>query len=212
MTTSFNLRSTIAATATLAVGAIVGCSRAPETPPRAEARPAAAAGHTHDHDHDHGHDHGHDDHAPLKTLAEGAKRLTAAAAAVKKHLAADSRADADTAVHDMGHLLEDLQEFVRTSDLAADAKAAATKALDDLFDCFGTLDEALHADPGTGTPAAEVHASVATRIEAAIGALEAAGATPAGGSKDPDAKTTNPKDADGEDPVAAIIREAAEKK
>lgn len=209
MTTSHTLRSTIAATALLAMGAIVGCSRPPVTPPRTDAQPAAAAGHDHAHDHDHG----HGDHAPPKTVAEGVKRLTEAAAAVKKHLAADARADADTAVHDMGHLLEDLQEFVRTSDLAADAKAAATKALDDLFDCFGTLDEALHADPGTGTPAAEVHASVATRIEAAIGALEAAGAMPAGGTKAPEPKAAEPKkDADGEDPVAAIIREAAEKK
>lgn len=208
MTPALKWQRTIAATALLAMGAIIGCSRAPVTPPRTDAQPAAAAGHDHDHDHDHG----HGDHAPPKTVAEGVKRLTEAAASVKKHLAADARADADTAVHDMGHLLEDMQEFVRTSDLAADAKAAATKALDDLFDCFGTLDEALHAEPGTGTPAAEVHASVATRIEAAIGALEAAGATPAGGSKDPDAKATEPKDAAGEDPVAAIIREAAEKK
>lgn len=206
MTPAFHPRRTIAALAILATSAIVGCSRAPEAPPRADSKPAAAD----DRDRaatDEAHDHDHGDHAPPKTLADGVKRLTAAAADVKKHLAADARADADTAVHDMGHLLEDLQECVRTSELAADAKAAATKSLDELFDCFGKLDEALHADTGTGTPAAEVHASVATRIEAAIGALEAAGAAKAGGTQDPDAKA-----GDVDDAAAAIIREAQDKK
>lgn len=172
--------------APVAVVAMVyaGCARPPEAPPAAASKPPAATGHDADHDHAHDdHDHAHDDHDHAhgddhehpQTLAEGVTRLAALAGSVKEHLAADARDDADEAVHDMGHLLEDLHELVRTSDLAADAKAAATRALDELFECFNALDEALHAKPGEGEPPVAVHATVAERIEAAIEALAGPG-------------------------------------
>lgn len=203
----FDVRRPCIAAAICAAIGLAGCSRAPEAPRSAGSKPAVPAGHDDDHgghdhaaaDHDHGehdHDHDHGDHEHPRTLSEGVKNLAALAASVKQHLAAESRDEADEAVHGLGHLLEDLQGLVRTSDLAAEAQAAATKALDELFECFATLDAALHAEPGTGDAPADVHASIAKRIEAAIGALESAikpGKTPA---------------AAGEDPAAAIIREA----
>lgn len=196
MTQPLDVRRTFAAVAVSATITIAGCSRAPEAPQTSAPKPAAPAGHDGDHDHDdHGHDHG--DHEHPRTLSAGARRLAVLAASVKDHLAAEARDDADAAVHDMGHLLEDLQELVRTSDLAVDAKAAATKALDDLFECFDALDASLHAEPGKGESPAEVHASVARRIGAAIGALEAAGAA---------------KAAAVEDDAAAIIRDAEARK
>ena len=86
----------------------------------------------------------------------------------------------------LGHLMEDVQGLVDESGLEADAKAAATKALDELFECFGTLDESLHADRGTGESPAAVHASVAKRVDAAIAALRAAAGA--------DAAATAPKE------------------
>lgn len=198
MTSPFDVRRPLAVIAIMAAIVIAGCSRAPEAPRTAGSKPAAPAVHDHaatDHDHD-DHDHDHGDHEHPRTLADGAKRLVTLAATVKKHLATEAREDADTAVHDMGHLLEDLQGLMRTSNLAADAKAAATRALDELFECFDVLDAALHAEPGEGEPPAAVHASVAKRIEAAIGALTTAietGTTPAAAV---------------EDEAAAIIRDA----
>lgn len=166
---------------------------------KAAAKPAAD-----DHDHDDAAkkdaDHDHADHDHPKTLAEGVAALGKAAAAVKDHLAADARDKADDAVHDLGHLLEDVQGLVGTSDLAADAKKAATAALDDLFDCFDKLDTALHAEPGKGDSPAEVHASLAERVEAAIKALTDATAKPAAA---PAAAAT-----DDDDEAAAIIRSA----
>lgn len=138
--------------------------------PAAVAAPPAAAPApaTHDHHHDHG------DHAHPTTLAAGVAELEQVTKSVKDHLAADSRAAADDAVHGLGHLLEDVQGLVRKTPLAADAKAAAAKALDDLFECFDTLDTALHAEPGKGRSPAEVHASVEGRIATALKALRAA--------------------------------------
>lgn len=208
MTSSCDIRRPLAATAIGAALVLAGCSRAPDAPPAAGSKPAAPHAHDHaaaehdhsDHDHDHKHDeehhHDHGDHAHPQTLREGVEQLASLAAAVKRHLAADARDDADDAVHGLGHMLEDLQGLVRTSALAAGTKATATKALDDLFECFDTLDVALHAEPGTGDSPAEVHASVGKRIEAAIGALEAA------------VKQKEEPVISDEDPAAAIIRDA----
>lgn len=192
----------------LALG-LWGCSR-PASPPAAKpptpAAPAHADDDDHDHDHadhddhghadhdDHGHaDHGHADHDHPDTVSEGVAGLRSIAARVKDRLAADDRDAADEAVHGLGHQLEDLQGLVRTSSLAADAKAAATKALDDLFECFDQLDMALHAKPGESSSPAEVHASIAARVEQAIEALE---------------RIVKPAAAAIEDEAAAIIRAA----
>lgn len=168
-----------------AAACLASSAPAGSAPPQAAAPPAA-------HDHDH-HDHGH--HAHPKTLAEGVAELEKVAQAVKNHLAADGRKAADDAVHALGHLLEDAQGLVRTSTLAADAKAAATKSLDELFECFDSLDTALHAEPGEGAAPADVHGSLAPRIKDALEVLRGAAI---------------PKAA-GEDPAAAIILDAQKK-
>ncbi len=151
-----------------------GCGPAPA--PAVKTPPAATVDHDHDAGGEQGHDddtHAHDDHAHTEphSLGEGVAQLVRAADAVKDHLAADARDAADDAVHTLGHLLEDLQGLVRTSGLAAETKAKATQALDDLFECFDTLDTALHGEPGTGPTPADAHASIANRVEEAIETL-----------------------------------------
>lgn len=121
---------------------------------------------------DHGHDHGHADHAHPETLAAGLVELEAIATAVKTHLDAGARGKADKAVHMVGHLVEDLRGLLPKEKLSAEAQAAAGKALDEIFDAFDTLDTALHAAEGKSKPPAEVHASVADRIAAAIKTLK----------------------------------------
>jgi hypothetical protein len=159
---------------------LTGCAPAAKAP--AAAKSAAAHDHDHDghgdhadHDHDdHDHDHGDDDHDHPETLAEGIAAIEAAADEVSKHLAAGANDKADGVVHGMGHLLEDLHGLLPKEDLSAEAKAAVTKALDELFDCFDKLDTALHAPAGKGESPAEVHETVAARVEAAIKALKEA--------------------------------------
>lgn len=124
------------------------------------------------HDHDHGHDHA--DHKHPKTLAEGIAQLAEAAAAVEKHLAAGAMDAADDVVHGVGHIIEDIHGLLPKENLSADAKAAAAKALDEVFECFDKLDTAFHAPAGKGPPPAEVHAGLKDRIKAALEALEKA--------------------------------------
>lgn len=160
--------STLACLA-LACLAAAGCSPSSSPPAKATADKPAAAAHDHDHhDHDHGHDHDRPESFPA-----GIAQLQATVAAVKDHLAVGATDAADEAVHALGHLIEDVQGLLsKEEEMTAEARAKAAQALDDLFDCFDKLDTALHAPEGTSPPPAEVHASLAERIDGAIGALQ----------------------------------------
>lgn len=153
----------------LAAGCLAtgGAGCAPATKPKDQPQAAPAAGH--DHDHDHG-DHDHPD-----TLAAGIIELETTAKDIATKLAAGSQEAADDALHAAGHLLEDLQELLaKEKEVSAEARAAGTKALDELFECFDKLDAAMHAgaDEAKAT-AADVQASVKERIEGALTSLKA---------------------------------------
>ena len=252
MVCPINVQRIVAGIAVVAVGMLHGCSPRPSKP---AAVPGNHAGSGRDHDHGgvprpavapvkpdreepvapmpqppvadkEPADHDHEEHAPPATLAEGVSRLTEATAEVKKHVSSDTPAKADDAVHELGHLLEDLQGLVGKSTLAAEGKASATKALDDLFECFGKLDEALHAEPGKGESVADVHASMAKRVDAAVAAFrdavtpkQPAPVTPEPVApepkkpepKAPEPKSPEPKKPGGDDEAASIIEEAKQK-
>lgn len=156
-----------------------GCGTSPPAarPGSAGARPAAEHDHGHDgHAHDHAHDHaqGHGGHKHPETLAEAVVELESLVGQVGEHLAAGGRDAADTAVHAVGHLLEDVEGLLERSTLAADAKTAAKNAVAELYECFDKLDTALHAKEGEGESPAEVHGSVVDRVMAAVEALKGA--------------------------------------
>lgn len=173
---------------------VAGCAPAAAPP-----RTVAGDDHGHEKGHDHGHDHGHGHDHPT-TLAAGLEELEKLVGIVGEKLGADAKDAADEAVHAAGHLLEDLRGLLQKEELAADVKEAGGKALDELFACFDKLDTALHAEPGKGDSPAEVHASLAERVEAAIKALTGAVAKPAA----PPAAAAS----DDDDEAAAIIRSA----
>ena len=155
--------------ALLACLSLSGCSSS-SPPVKPAADKAAAAGH--DHDHDHGHDHEEHEHDHPESFAAGVAQLQATVAAVKDHLAVGATDAADEVVHGLGHLIEDVQGLMSKEKLSDEAKATASKALDELFECFDKLDTAIHAPEGTSQPPAEVHASLAERIDAAIKSLQ----------------------------------------
>ena len=155
---------------------VMGCAPA-TTPATAPAVAPPAAAHA-DHDHgtkdakgDHDHDHEHEDHEHPATLAAGLADLEAICAHVRESLGAGDREKADDKVHMVGHLLEDLQELVADSNPAAEAEAAAKKALEEIFDCFDKMDTALHAADEEVAKKLD-YAEHAPRIEAAIAKLK----------------------------------------
>lgn len=147
------------------------------TPPAGAPQPGAAS--TAAHSDDHGHDHG--DHVHPATLAEGVEQLQKALATITTSLATGAKDEADEAVHEVGHILEDLEKLVEKQTVTAELKETGRAALAELTDCFDKLDQALHAAEGEGESAVQVLGSVTERIGNAIvslGALIKGEATP----------------------------------
>lgn len=137
-----------------------GCAPAPTKAPAA--KPAAAS---------HDHDHGHHDHDEPESFADGVAKLEALAADLTEKLADSAGESADDAVHDIGHLLEEVREFATKEQFEGDVAAAVTGALDELDECFGKVDEAFHSVDEKADPAKELE-SVRERIEAAFKSLK----------------------------------------
>lgn len=125
------------------------------TPP---SQPAASAGPS-DHDHDHA-GHADHEHAPPGSFAEGVTRLETLSRSLAETMS-------DEGVHEIGHALEEAREAAKKLASPADDLAAITKALDDLEECFGKVDEAFHAGDDKIDPK-QVLDSVKERIEGAF--------------------------------------------
>lgn len=141
--------ATVAALAVL-VAMLAGCA---EPPPPAAPRPAAAArSHDHDHDDHDDHDHGHgksaakapdhDDHEHPRTIAAGVAEVQSLWGKVRTAIGKGDRDTADEHVHEVGHLLEDFEPLLAA--VPAGSKEAGKKALEEIFDCFDSLDAAFH--------------------------------------------------------------------
>lgn len=172
----------VAMTAAIAFS-MVGCAPA-KAPP---ANPAAAAG-SHDHDDDHAHDggtkrghaddahgHVHGEHTAHDTLDGALAELEKICASVKEELGKKNLDDADGHVHMVGHLVDDMQRLVGSAKITDDAKAMAKKALDEVFECFDTLDTALHSSDEKVKEAID-YLEHEPRIQAAIEQLKKAAA------------------------------------
>jgi hypothetical protein len=147
----------------LLAGAI-GCDSA--APPAGAVRPAAPQAQVADAHTDHGHsDHGHDHDEPT-SFADGVAKLKALGEDLADKLANNAGEAADDAVHDIGHLLEAVREQATKAGLTD----AATKALDELEECFGKVDEAFHSAEADADPKKALE-SVKERLEAAFKAL-----------------------------------------
>jgi len=164
--------------AMLALGGLAAPGCSPAVPPAPAAKPVAV--HTdHDHVHDEkaskdGHDHAehaeHDDHdhAHPETLAAGVAELETMWSDVKTALKAGDREKADDKVHAVGHLLEDFEGLLSKEE--AVLQEAGKKATAVVFECFETLDAALHG------PEEEFKKidfdELGTRLEAAVESLK----------------------------------------
>ena len=147
----------------LLVGGI-GCDQ--PAPPSGAVSPSAPAAHAPADHADHGHaDHDHDHEEPT-SFADGVAKLKSLGEDLADKLASNAGEAADDAVHDIGHLLEAVREHATKAGLTE----AAAKALDELEECFGKVDEAFHSAEANADPK-KVLESVKERIESAFKAL-----------------------------------------
>lgn len=156
-----------------AAGIVLGCSVIGCAPASAPPRTPQATVHDHDHHDDHAHHgHGHDEGRERpETLAGALAELEKVCADVKAALSKKDLDEADGHVHMVGHLLDDMHSLVGSSGLADEAASAAKKALDQVFDCFDSMDTALHSSNEDVRKAID-YLEHEPKIEAAIGELK----------------------------------------
>ena len=124
---------------------------------------AKAPAHTDDHDksdHDHDHDHMDEDHSDEKsaqkaddghshempaTVEAAIAQLKKVTGQVRQALKSGETDKADSLVHSIGHLMEDLNEKIAAAKIDEKVKDAATAASNKIFEAYGEIDEALHA-------------------------------------------------------------------
>jgi hypothetical protein len=157
-----HVRRAVPLSASVLLACAVGCAPAPSPAPPAV---SAAATDGHEHEHDHGHD------APA-TLAEGIARLESLSAELTEKLAGNSVEAADEAVHGIGHLLEELRDLAEKEGFAGETRAVVRRALNDLEECFGKVDEAFHAADTAADSPAKVLESVQEKLQAAFKAVK----------------------------------------
>ena len=137
---------------------VIGCDQVQDQGQDTTAQAKSPAHDDHGHD-DHGHDdHGHDDHGhdddghddhghghELPATVEAAiAQLKKVTDQVRTALNNGETGKADTLVHSIGHLIEDLNEKIASADVEQKVKDAATAASEKIFDAYGELDSVLH--------------------------------------------------------------------
>jgi hypothetical protein len=143
-------------------------------------------------------DHQHE-HAHAETLAEAVTELNELHSEIAKAFTADKPDDAHDALHDVGHVLEELAPLAKNEKLPDDRMAAIETAVTTLMDGYGELDKTMHGAEGKSW--SEVSASIdeaLKSIKAAVSGEAAPSAEPTAGTeeKPADEKPADEKPAD----------------
>lgn len=111
--------------------------------------------------------HAHEHDAPT-TLPDALKQLAKHTETISKAFTDKKPEDAHDSLHDVGHVLEAFPSLAK--DLSDEKKAAVKKSVDELFACFGALDENLHGGPET--PYSKIEERVTTAMTELKSAIE----------------------------------------
>ena len=110
------------------------------------------------------HDHDHDDHKPAASLKEALETIEKYRAEIKEAFSKKQPEDAHEALHEVGHSLESITNLAGAT--TEEEKQSVKKAVDELFECFGAMDETLHGETGKS------YHEVADRIDTALAVLK----------------------------------------
>lgn len=112
-----------------------------------------------------GHDHSQEHAQEPASLAEAVKQLQTICTTIKDAFAKDDSEAAHGPLHDVGHILEHIPEFLDKSSLDAATKEEAKKATENIFQALKAVDEGMHGGEG------KKYADVAETIEAGLKTL-----------------------------------------
>ncbi len=95
---------------------------------------------------------GHDDHAEhsehAETLEGAMKELVAFKATIQSAFEDKKPDDAHDALHEVGHVLEELPELAEKEKMSAEDVKTLKDAVEVLFEGFGELDKGMHGEKG----------------------------------------------------------------
>jgi len=144
------------------------------------------------------HEHGEGHHHP-ETLNDALTELTELRDTIRDAFAADDPDKAHDPLHEVGHIIEAVQELAEKEKLPEERLAAVKTSAEELFTAFGEVDKSMHGEEGSS------YKDVSAKIDAAIAALKSAitGEAPAEAAAAPAGDAAAPAgDAAGEAPAA----------
>lgn len=144
----------------------VGCDNKPDSGKKTTENHKDHDGHDDDgDDHDH-----HDGEGHPETYKDALAELTKLSDEIKSAFEKEKPAEADGALHKVGHALTDLKDIAQKSDMADEAKVAINGAVDSLFTSFEELHDQMHPAEGEDVEA-KSYSDVAANIMTALKTL-----------------------------------------
>lgn len=120
------------------------------------------------HDHGDGHDH-------AETLVEAVEEMVGMRNVIRDGFAKDDPDAAHGPLHDVGHVLGEVEELAEKEKLDAEQLNAVRDAVEELKEAFGSVDKMMHGGEGSK------YSEVAAKVDAAIAVLvKVSGANPEG--------------------------------
>ena len=113
------------------------------------------------------HEHGEGHHHP-ETLADALTELTELRDTIRDAFAADDTDKAHDPLHEVGHIIEVVQELAEKEKLPEERLAIVNSSAEELFNAFGEVDKTMHGGEGS------TYKDVSGKIDAAMVALKAA--------------------------------------
>jgi len=111
--------------------------------------------------------HSHGDHKEATTMAEAIKEIDSHRIAIKDAFAKKQPEDAHDSLHEIGHVIESITALAAEHATTDESKQVVKKAVGELLDCFGAVDETLHSEKGKS------YEEVSERVDAAMASLTA---------------------------------------
>jgi hypothetical protein len=143
----------------------LGCNASKSDADKADSKAAAHDDHD-DHEHEgHEHEHAEHGHHHAETYAEAVEELEGLRDTLRDSLKAGDREKGDAAVHEIGHVLDNLEGLAKRAELSAEKQVDVKKDVEALFVHFDKIDEAFHASDDQEVPYDEHAEDIDAAIE-----------------------------------------------
>ena len=112
------------------------------------------------------HDDHHKDEPHPETFGEAVDAVVEMNAEIKAAFAKDDKEAAHDPLHEVGHVLEEMDELAAKAELSDEQLASVKKAVEQLFESFGAVDAVMHGKEG------KTYDEVSSQIDESLNVLK----------------------------------------